>query len=307
MGGYNEIKSLESGCINCLQYFGLFKYPLKKDEIHRFNPVKCTPGEVENCLTEMHGRQSVFCYDEFYLTEDKTEWIKDRLEGNLRAALLLKKSPKYVRIISSFPFVKSIAISGSLSKNYASAEPDIDYFIITESNRLWIARTLLHLFKKLTFITGHQHFFCMNYFIDTNALELKQRNQYAAIELATLMPVYNESLVRLLIEKNNWIRQFLPNFSGNLNTDYLITGRNRQMKRFWEILFNLLFPEKLNRILMKITDKKWRKKWRHHNFTHEEYEQALQTEIHISKNHPDNYEKQVLDSLSENHPKPIIK
>jgi hypothetical protein len=186
-------------------------------------------------------------------------------------------------------------------------EPDIDYFIITEANRLWIARTMLHLFKKLTFFTGHQHYYCMNYFIDTEALTLEQKNQYTAIELATLLPAYNLTLIEKLINHNPWLEHFLPNHPLNLKTDYLISTGRQPVKRFFEKIINGLGPEKLNMALMKITDRKWRKKWRHANYTPEEYNQAMQTEIHISKNHPDNYEKAVLDGLKEENPKKLSK
>jgi hypothetical protein len=198
--------------------------------------------------------------------------------------------------------VRGIAISGSLSKNYASEEPDIDYFIITSENRLWIARTLLHLFKKLTFITGHEHFFCMNYFIDTKALALPQRNDYAAIELVTLLPAFNLSLLQEMMHANQWVDEFLPNHPGITNMDYLLPEKKQPVKGALENILNRLFPEKLNRFLMRATDTKWRKKWRGAGFSQQDYNRALQTEIHISKNHPDDYEKKVLEALHNNTP-----
>lgn len=297
-----KITSIEEGCVQCLHYFGIFKYPLNSTEIFHFNPVKSTLAEVEEALERLVNSGRIYKVDQFYMNEDDPARVVDRKAGNLRAKEWLSRAAPYIRVISSFPFVRAMAISGSLSKNYASEDTDIDYFIITQANRLWIARTLLHLFKKLTFVTGHQHYYCMNYFIDTEALELAQRNQYAAIELATLLPAYNRDLIREIIQKNDWLKDFLPNHPVSLKQDYLVPQRSHPVKHFWESLFNLLAPDRLNRALMKITDSKWRKKWRHANYSKEEYHQALQTEIHISKNHPDNYEKVVLDGLDEFKP-----
>lgn len=294
-----KLTAVEKGCIQCLHYFGIFKYPLNATEVFIFNSVRCSKHEVKEALNRLLDKGVIFEYNSLYMMQDEPSWIDERRVGNRRAAELLRRSAAFVSVISSFPFVKAVAISGSLSKNYASENPDIDYFIITEANRLWIARTLLHLFKKLTFISGHQHYFCMNYFIDTEALALAQRNQYTAIELATLLPAYNHNMVKKLIAKNDWIKKFLPNHQLELNVDCLVDNRKQPMKKFWEGVFNLLAPHRLNRALMRITDRKWRKKWRHANYSPEEYHQALQTEIHISKNHPDNYEKFVLDGLKE--------
>jgi hypothetical protein len=76
-----------------------------------------------------------------------------------------------------------------LSKNFADERADIDYFVVTKANRLWIARTLMHLFKKLTFLVGKQHYFCMNYFVDEEALTIQEKNLFTAVEVATLIPV----------------------------------------------------------------------------------------------------------------------
>jgi hypothetical protein len=91
-----------------------------------------------------------------------------------------------------FPFVRGIGISGSLSKNYADEDADIDFFIITSRNHLWIARTFLHGLKKLSFLVGKQDWYCMNYFIDEEALVIAEKNIFTATEVVTLKPVCGE-------------------------------------------------------------------------------------------------------------------
>jgi len=292
--------NIEEACIHCLNYFGIFKYPLTVDEIHQFNTVKSSREEVKTVLARLHSKSLIFKIGDFFLTENNQDWVDERLQGNERAFRLLEKSGKYVKIIAGFPFVSAIAISGSLSKFYASEDTDIDYFIITEANRLWIARTLLHLFKKLTFITGHQHYFCMNYFVDTNALEITHPNLYSAIETVTLLPVFNTDIIKRFMKENAWTKHYLPNYSLHDNLSYLTENNKKAFKRFAEVFINLLAPQKLNRFFMKLTDKKWRRKWKGHGYSEEEYNRAFQTEISISKNHPVDYEKIVLKTLARN-------
>lgn len=292
---------LDEGCLQCLKYFGIFKYPLTPEEVHLFNPIPSTIKEVQNTIDHLREKGIVYQSDEFYMLEDNLSWVAERRKGNLRAGKLLSGSSKYVRIISSFPFVKAIAISGSLSKFYASDQADIDYFIITEKNRLWISRTLLHLFKKLTFLTHHQHYFCMNYFVDTSALEITHPNQYSAIETVTLLPVYNEAMIVNFMEENQWVKRFLPNFQFKKYNEYLISETRKPIKHLFEKFFNILAPEKLNHFLMRLTDKKWRRKWSGHGYSSEDYNRAFQTEISISKNHPIDFEKKVLNQLSNSN------
>jgi len=291
------INNLRDGCLFTLRYFGLFSYPLKAKEIHQFNPFKSSLTEVDKTLVKLAGDGLVFLIDNFYLSENNPAWIVERLAGNKRAEKLLIKSGHYGSIIASFPFVRSIALSGSLSKYYATIDADIDYFIITEKNRLWIARTLLHIFKKLTFITGHQHYFCMNYFIDTEMLEIQHQNEYSAIETVTLIPIYNKELVTKMLLKNDWVEDYLPNFSSEINENYMITKGGQYAKKFIEFLINIFAPERLNRFMMNLTDRKWRTKWKRKGFNMDQYDKAFLTTEHISKNHPQDYENKVLTDL----------
>ena len=289
--------SIEEGCIRCLSYFGIFRYPLTAEEVHRFLPLPAEEEAVREALQKLVEEKIIYFYDGYFLPEDDRSRVAERFRGNEKALLLLGKTGRYARIISFFPFVRAIAVSGSLSKFHASENADIDYFIITDRNRLWIARTLLHLFKKLTFITGHQHYFCMNYFIDTGSLELENRNLYSAVEAVTLLPVYGQDLCERFERSNTWVSDFLPNHPGMNNFFYLMKKRRQPIKHFIEKVLNIMAPEKTNRFLMNVTDRKWRRKWRGHGYSQEDYNRAFQTELHISRNHPDDYEKQVLDSL----------
>ena len=293
----NLASSAQEGILRCLNYFGLFRYPLTVDEIHRFGQFEFTVFELKQSLNHLLDEGRVFHFDGFYTTKNSPEWAEMRRESNQRAADLLKKTPKYVRIIASFPFVRSIAISGSLSKFSAGNHADIDYFIITKAKRLWISRTLLHLYKKLTFLTNSQHYYCMNYFVDEEALSLKENNIYAAIELATLLPVYHEKQIQKLKESNKWVHDYLPNYELVNNMDYVVYMKEfLPLKYVSEFFLNLLIPIKLNQFLMRLTDYKWRRKWAKNSFPAEDYDQAFYTTLHVSKNHPENYEKKVLSA-----------
>ncbi len=301
-----NISAIQEQINSTLEYFELFKYPLLPEEIHRFMNFKCSLNDVVSQLLVMKQNSSVYFSNEgFYCKKDEPSWSIERKKGNDRAIDLLYRSSRFVKVIKRFPFVVSIAISGSLSKYYADEDADIDYFIIAKTNRLWIARTLLHLFKKFTFITGHEHYYCMNYFIDESALEIDQKNVYSAIETVTLLPVYNKELIIKLKHQNSWLSDYLPNETNEQDLRFLLSDRKENIKTFFESLINALGADKLNSFFMRITDRKWRAKWRKKSYPMENYDQAFCTTLHISKNHPDNYQTNILQAL-ENNSKLII-
>lgn len=204
------------------------------------------------------------------------------------------------RFISMFPYVRFVGISGSLSKGYADEKSDFDFFIVAENKRLWICRTLLHLFKKITFLAGQQDKFCMNYFIDTHDLRIEEQNRYTAIELASLIPVSGYDIYIKLEQANQWVNNFLPNgyigFCTGIDT---IDDHNGYLKMVLEAFLDKADPEKWNARLMKITDNKWRKKWSRRNYPMDDYDSAFKTTLHISKNHPANHQKKVLEVISQ--------
>ena len=289
----------EQGCLKCLTYFGIFLHPLTTTEVNRFSEVASTMKDTETALRNLVSRGQVFKMENYYALADDSEVVRMREEGMKRAVELLNRSGKYVRFITRAPFVRGIAISGSLSKFYAPPAADIDYFIITEADRLWIARTLLHLFKKLTFVTGHQHYFCMNYFVDTNHLTITHPNLYSAIETVTVLPVYNKELIADFIRHNRWTMEYLPNEKTVLNTEFLVKSRPYPVKQLIEKLMDRLAPQRLNRWLMTLTDRKWRRKWKGHGYSEGEYNKAFQTETGISKNHPADFQRNVLVKLND--------
>ena len=142
-------ESMEGCILKTLTYFSIFEYPLTKEELKRFLSPAADPGSFDNALARLTEEKIIFKIEDLYLLQDNRELVKRRRDGNLRAERLLVKAMKIGKFLSRFPYVRGIAISGSLSKRYAGEKADIDFFIITKANRLWIARTFMHLMAVL--------------------------------------------------------------------------------------------------------------------------------------------------------------
>lgn len=281
--------------IKTLKYFHVFRHPLSADEIHAFLQAEASREELSYTLFEMVREERIFYANNMYSLENSAQIFLKRRIGAEMAEVKMKEARKCAAIIASFPFVNAVCVSGSLSKGYADEKSDIDFFIITSAKRLWICRTFLHLFKKLTFFVNRQHSFCMNYFIDESRMCLDEKNVFTATELATLVPMYNERLHgRLLSENESWVKEYFPNMEmGNMQFQTIST--QSAIRKPVEWLLNNLWPERFNNFLMKLTDKLWRYKWERKNYPMEDYEIAMKTKWYVSKQHPLNYQKKVLE------------
>src|SRR6201985_1615061 len=185
----NNLSEIKENILATLAYFDMFNYPLSRAEIYLFLKSKHHYELFEDALRCLLNDAVIHQCDRFYTLKNDHYTILRRNDGNKKAAELIKIAEKVGDFLIRFPFVRGIAISGSLSKNFADDESDIDLFIITAKNRLWIARTIMHLFKKLSFLVNKEHFFCMNYFIDEQGLEIVEKNIYTATEIVTLIPL----------------------------------------------------------------------------------------------------------------------
>jgi len=190
--------------LQTLAYFDIFQYPLLKIEIKSFLSQKISDEALEAALKPLVYSGAVFEIDQFYSLKNDLEIIHKRQKGNFLAKNLLPKATKIGSFLYRFPYVRAVAISGSLSKNYVEEKADIDFFIITKKDRLWIARTFMHLFKKLTFLAGKQHLYCMNFYIDEDSLLISEKNIYTATEIITLLPVAGRASLKDFFEFNAW-------------------------------------------------------------------------------------------------------
>ena len=106
--------------------------------------------EYQKAMDRLIENGTCFQHQEFYSIQSRVNELSLQRElKEKEAKKYLKKLPFFVGLVSMFPFVRGIAISGSLSKGVMYKDGDIDYFIVTAPERLWICRTMLVLFKKL--------------------------------------------------------------------------------------------------------------------------------------------------------------
>lgn len=279
-----DAANTEKSILKVLVYFDFFKYPLTKNEIHRYLDKIITSESLEFMLEKLKESRHIWMHDEFFSLQNDYALVERRRNGNKRAAGLLIKARKISRLLYKFPYVRAIGISGSLSKNFADETADIDYFIITKANRLWIARTLMHLFKKLPFLKKRSQFYCMNYYIDEAQLLIEEKNVFTATELVTLMPVEGNGIMKRFFDANEWALSYFPNvyFPEVKN----ITTKEKWLKKIGEVMFNNKVGNWLDDYLMRLTTKRWKLKEQQGRLNTKGERMGLKTSKHFSKPNP---------------------
>lgn len=284
---------LSRSIIKTLLYYDIFQYPLTAEEVFQnLQTNSVTPADVASELSRMAKDQLIFKFDQFYsVTGDETLEAR-RKKGNELARKTMTKAFQRARLISWFPFVRSVMVSGSLSKGYMDEHSDIDFFVVTANNRLWISRAMLGLFRRV-FLLNSKKFFCTNYFIDEEHLVIEEQNLFTATELSTLIPLEGIPYYTRMLQVNGWVKAFLPNFRERS----VLPGHSENLpwaKKWLEKFFNLVGGARLNRALMRMAFSRWKRKYRP-GFNEADFKIAYKTNEHISKGHGGNYQRKITD------------
>ncbi len=291
-----ELTAVGSSIVNTLLYFDIFRYPLTGHELWLLNDCsQATPEDVHEQAILLVRNGYIYEREGFYFVNADDLIVQERRNKNALAQKYHGAAGFFSRLIGAFPFTKAVFLSGSLSKNCMDAASDIDYFIITKPGRLWLNRMLLILFKKIALLNSHK-FFCVNYFIDNDNLEIPDKNIYTAIEIAFLVPTYNDALYHAFMAKNYWVTEYLPHFPLRPTTDTL-PARSGLLKTSVEHFLEGSVGDWLDDYCFRVTVNRWKKKFPH--LSDDEFELALRSKKDVSKHHPNNFQHRVLQAITQ--------
>jgi hypothetical protein len=287
-----KLSEIKEDILATLAYFDMFRYPLTRVEIYLFLRQKHDYGLYDDALRSLLNTGIVYQFDRFFTLRNDHSLAIRRVEGNKKAEELIAIARRVGNLLIRFPYVRGIAVSGSLSKNFADEYSDIDLFIITAKNRLWVARTIMHCLKKLTFLVNKEHYFCMNYYIDEQELQIAEKNIYTAIEIGTLIPLEGDLFFEKFYAANTWTRHFLPN--KNMRVASAKPVKTGLVKRLFEMVFNTSFGNFIDTLLMRTTAARWRKKTLHHKLNSRGEVMGMVAGKHHSKPDPGNFQANLL-------------
>lgn len=209
---------LKSSIIKTLCYSQIFSYPLTVSELWKYL-ITGKKIDKEEFIDELNKPD-----EDFERVGQYVVFPGDRkliLERTIRAQESKRKLAKALwvsQLLSFIPWIKLIAISGSLSMYNAKPQDDIDLFFITGKNRLWTTRFLVNVFllflgekrnKKEKYAMDK---ICPNMFISEDTLKIKTHDLYIAHEIAQIkVLVSKDNMYQKFLKSNEWVLRFLPN------------------------------------------------------------------------------------------------
>ena len=200
-------ESVLHSVFHALAYADVFDYPLTAPEVYRYlTSATATLEQVSQALSQ----ESVFSrVGEYFTLRGREEIVDVRKRRAAVARRLWSKAGRYTRLIATLPFVRMVAVTGSLAMNNTEQGKDVDLMIVTAPHHLWTCRALTLLVARLARLEGVT--LCPNYLVTTDALELNERSLYVAHELAQMVPLSGMNVYAEMMRMNAWIAHYLPN------------------------------------------------------------------------------------------------
>jgi hypothetical protein len=203
------LSRLESAVVEAIAYADVFDWPLTPDEVHRYLPVRAALGEVEAALAGPAIGRFVERSDGFLTLAGRTGLVADRLRRATVSRALWPRAIRHARLVAALPFVRLVAITGSLAVDAADDAADVDLLVVTADGRVWLTRAMS--MGVVRFAALSRLRLCPNYLVAESALRIEERSLFTAHELVQMVPVGPSPAYAELLRLNAWFRDFLPN------------------------------------------------------------------------------------------------
>jgi hypothetical protein len=271
-----------------LAYADVFDYPLTADEVYRYLGVaNASLVEITRILTDTTLFSNV---ENYYTLRGREEIVKTRKQRAEVARRLWPKAARYGRIIASLPFVRMVAVTGSLAMDNTDVGKDIDYMIITVPGHLWTCRAFSLLVARIARLEGVE--LCPNYLVTTRALELEEQSLYVAHELAQMIPLSGMEFYDELRRLNAWTSDYLPN-----------SLTSPEMRPGVQSIQGYSFLKKVLEFLFRLPFANWFEKWEmYRKVARLKHEQTSSSESYFSadvcKGHIDRHAESVTTAFA---------
>ena len=202
---------IEQAIVNTVSYVDTFDYPLTIAEIHRYLiKLPLSSGKLQESLNISalipHRLQRV---GKYYMLPGREAIVAIREERQAKAERLWPRAGHYRRPIARMPVVRLVAGTPPPAGHNVGPQEDIDYFVVTADDRLWVCRAFVILIVR--WAARRAVTLCPNYFLAERALRIQTRNLYTAHEITQMIPLFGLPVYHTLRRLNPWTHRFLPN------------------------------------------------------------------------------------------------
>jgi len=225
----------EIAVLRSVVYASLFDYPLTLEQLQQaLIGVGADQDSIARWWRTSELLQSTIeSRDGLFFPAGRSDLIATRSRREGVSRTLLERDQRILALISRMPFVRMVALSGSLAHLNAEGSADLDLFMITAPGRVWSV-TLAVLVVSRVF--GWRRHLCLNYVISENTMKIVPEDLFTANQIIHLRPTYGRDVFARFLDTNQFVRNVYPNFE---LTNELKASRGQGLKSTVEKLLSI--------------------------------------------------------------------
>ncbi|KAB2947087.1 MAG: hypothetical protein MPEBLZ_00406 [Candidatus Methanoperedens nitroreducens] len=242
--------------------------------------------QVRQTLSSMHlvsHQNGIYCLkgSEGLLSETRRKLLSNGVIRERYEAEAMLFSTEYASLC---PFIKCIAITGSMASGGFSEEDDIDFNIFTEHGCKYTTY-LLGILLSIKYSVKHRKkslarksrtpflpkLICINViWEDEEAFPFVRQDKYMAYELLRQKPIMGLDFYKKILEKNSWLETFFPQICNKKSQE--VETRRTSIARVLRLIYS-------NRVLSHLGERMCREisylLWRYVQFSRRNNPEAL--------------------------------
>lgn len=206
-------RAQEMAVLQSVVYASLFDYPLTLSQL-RDSLVEVAADEAAIaawCRESALLRAAVELRDGLYFPAGRADLAATRRRREAVSREMLARDHRMLSLVARMPFVRMVALSGSLAHLNAEPSADVDLFVITRPNRVWLVTVAVLAASKMM---GWRKRLCLNYVISERRMAIAPPDLFTANQIIHLQPISGHAVYRRFIDANPFVARLYPNFGG---------------------------------------------------------------------------------------------
>ena len=204
-------RAQELAVLRSVTYAALFDYPLTLAQLHAsLVEVRAEAPAVASWWRDSEFLQATIEHrDGLYFPAGRSELLQTRARREALSRDLLEREHRVLSLAARMPFVRMVALSGSLAHLNAERSADLDLFVVTAAGRVWSVTLSVLVIARLL---GWRKRLCLNYVISERVLTIEPADLFSANQIIHLRPIKGHDVFERFVNSNPFVRRFYPNF-----------------------------------------------------------------------------------------------
>jgi hypothetical protein len=201
----------ELAILRSVVYASLFDYPLSLEQLHQsLVGVRADQESIVKWWRSSDLLQAAIEHrDGLFFPAGRADLIATRSRREAVSRELLDRDRRILSLVSQLPFVRMVALSGSLAHLNAEGSADLDLFVITAPRRVWSVTLAVLVLSRLF---GWRKHMCLNYVVSERTMRIVPEDLFTANQIMHLRPVFGDDVFARFVKSNPFVRVHYPNF-----------------------------------------------------------------------------------------------